>query len=141
MEKYRIQLEQVKSALEKQPLDSTLLALKSKLEHILFLKSNFQPLLKPTLNVFSASDFEIGESCEIWDDSNSQWKLGQITSKVSECNMYIVQLNCDKSIHRLPSDNNIRRPFPKKLTVFKKSAQNSFKRSVGPREKKTTNKK
>lgn len=104
MDKYKVQLEQINYSLSNNPDDKQLLVLKSKLEQLLSLKSEAEnksgsfPAIKEHTTDFP---LQVGEACEIFDESLKYWRPGNIISMTLERDFYIVNLSKDKKTHRV----------------------------------------
>lgn len=112
MDKYKVQLEQINFSLSKTPDDKQLLLLKSKLEQLLNLKSAAEnkntsfPRIKEHTTDFP---LQVGEACEIFDESLKYWRPGNIISMTLERDFYIINLRKDSKIHRVAAVH-VRRP-------------------------------
>ena len=130
MEKYKVQLEQVNSSLAKDPENKQLLLLKSKLEQLLNLKSDAEnkndiiPRIKE-----HTSDFplQVGETCEIFDESLKYWKPGNIVSMTLERDFYIVSLTKDATTHRIAAVH-VRRPIHRERSTKPKQASKAVQK-------------
>lgn len=116
MEKYIAQLEQVNAALALNPENKQLTELKNKLEAFLFLKSseNDSKAVQTRQIKEHTSDFQlqVGEACEIFDETVKYWRPGHIVSMTLERDFYIVTFDKDKSAKRIAAIH-IRRPLLK----------------------------
>ncbi len=110
MEKYQLQLEQVNASLVKDPQNSTLQALKGKLEQLISLTTGNTTKSPLAPSISTSSNLQVGESCEAFLKELSVWKLGRILSvPVSEDGFIIVEIESDKTTRRLEC-KNVRRP-------------------------------
>ena len=112
MEKYQLQLEQVTASLAKDPQNGTLLALKSKLEQLLALQSSTQTASKSSTPSTSTPPLQVGEVCEVFVKELSTWKPARVLSALPKEDVYIVELELDKTTRRLER-KNVRRPQEK----------------------------
>lgn len=113
MEKYKAQLEQVNSSLNANPDNKQLLLLKSKLEQILALKSEVDSKTVSVPQIqqhFSDFPLQVGEACEVFDETEKYWKLGNIVSMTLERDFYIVSLNKSDKTYRIAAVH-VRRPI------------------------------
>jgi hypothetical protein len=115
MEKYKAQLEQVNASISKSPDNVNLLSLKDKLEAIIELQtpniSKKQKNPNPEKVGFGTEfPLQIGEACEIFDEKENYWKLGNIISMTIDRSFYIVAIEKTKITVRAPS-TQIRRPL------------------------------
>ena len=95
MEKYQVQLEQVNSSLAKTPNNDQLLLLKSKLIQLLNLKCDVENKCDSFSRIQGhTTDFplQVGEACEIFDESLKYWRSGNIVSMTLERDFYIVAM-------------------------------------------------
>lgn len=130
MDKYKVQLEQINYSLSKSPDDKQLLLLKSKLEQLLSLKSesenknDFFLRIKEHTNDFP---LQVGEACEIFDESLKYWRPGNIISMTLERDFYIVNLSKDNKTHRVAAVH-VRRPVPREKNSKAKPAAKSIQK-------------
>lgn len=123
MEKYKAQLEQVTSSLNANPENKQLLSLKNKLEQILALKSETENKNASVPRIQQhTSDFplQVGEVCEIFDETEKYWKLGNIVSMTLERDFYIITLSKSDNTHRIAAVH-VRRPIHREKKVNTKS--------------------
>lgn len=113
MEKYRAQLEQVNFSLAKNPENSQLLTLKTKLEKILALKTENgtnNDSFKQVEEHSTEFPLQVGEVCEIFDENEKYWRAGNIVSMTLGRDFYIVKYLKDNTTHRV-SSGHVRRPL------------------------------
>lgn len=114
MEKYKAQLEQVNAALTLNSDNKQLSELKIKLENFLTLKTfeNSGKIVQVRQIKEHTSEFplQVGEACEIFDETVKYWRPGRIVSMTIERDFFIVTFDKDKSTQRIASVH-IRRPL------------------------------
>ena len=126
MEKYQVQLEQVNSSLAKTPNNDQLLLLKSKLIQLLNLKCDVENKCDSFSRIQGhTTDFplQVGEACEIFDESLKYWRSGNIVSMTLERDFYIVAMKKKDTTQRVPSVH-VRRPvYREKSTKAKQDTR------------------
>ena len=105
MDKYRLQLEQVKNSLENDPNNVELQSLREKIEKLLELKALSKKATSSTPKMIQGHSMQaslhVGETCEVW--FNGTWRPAKVAAYSSGKNFYIAHLGDNGETMRFDS--------------------------------------